>query len=93
MNINTDEKTFFGFWPADDNHCSLDALTLNANSHSDEATQGKLKDILLLSLTISLFATSFHPECIVIYGVFWMVVTTYHFYYFYSSLYHLFITR
>jgi len=31
---------------------------------------GKLRDILLLSLTISLFATSFHPECIVIYGVF-----------------------
>lgn len=31
---------------------------------------GKLRDILLLSVSLSLFATSFHPECIVIYGVF-----------------------
>ena len=31
---------------------------------------GKLRDVLLLSISLSLFATSFHPECIVIYGVF-----------------------
>jgi glycosyltransferase involved in cell wall biosynthesis len=40
----------------------------------DKALQiGKPRDILLFCLGISLFATSFHPECIVIYGVFLMI--------------------
>ena len=47
MPIDNDEKTFFGFWPADDNYCSLDSLTLDANGHSDEANQSELKDTLL----------------------------------------------
>lgn len=36
---------------------------------------GKSRDIILLSLGISLFITSFHPECIVIYGVFLLLFT------------------
>jgi glycosyltransferase involved in cell wall biosynthesis len=37
----------------------------------DKALQtGKPRDILLFSMGLSLFATSFHPECILIYGVF-----------------------
>ena len=47
MAINSNEKTFFGFWPADDNYCNVKSLTLDANRHSDEATQRELKDTLL----------------------------------------------
>ena len=37
----------------------------------DRALQtGKLRDILLSSLSLTVFVTGFHPECIVIYGVF-----------------------
>lgn len=47
MSINNNEKTFFGFWPADDNYCSLDSLILDDNGHPDEATKSELKDTLL----------------------------------------------
>ena len=41
---------------------------------ADKALQtGKPKDILLFSAGLSLFATSFHPECIVIYGFFLII--------------------
>jgi hypothetical protein len=36
---------------------------------------GKLRDIVFLSLGLSLFITGFHPECIVIYGVFLVIFT------------------
>lgn len=44
---NDNEKTFFGFWPADDHHCSLESLTLDISGNADEATQRELKDTLL----------------------------------------------
>ena len=47
MPIDSTEKTFIGFWPADDNHCSIDSLNLDANRHPDEATQRELRDTLL----------------------------------------------
>ncbi|MEH6504374.1 MAG: hypothetical protein V7682_10800 [Cycloclasticus sp.] len=47
MTIDTNEKTFFGFWPADDNYCGVESLTLDANRHSDEASQRELRDTLL----------------------------------------------
>ena len=47
MSITNNEKTFIGFWPADDNHCSIDLLSLDDNNHADEATQRELKDTLL----------------------------------------------
>jgi hypothetical protein len=34
---------------------------------------GKFRDISLLSISLSLFITGFHPECIVIYGIFMAV--------------------
>lgn len=40
--------------------------------------EGKAKDILLLSLGLALFITSFHPECIVIYGFFLVVFVIIH---------------
>jgi glycosyltransferase involved in cell wall biosynthesis len=40
----------------------------------DRAFQtGKPRDIIFFAFGLSLFATSFHPECIVIYGVFMMI--------------------
>jgi len=48
----------------------------------DKALQtGKLQDALILSLSLSLFATSFHPEFIVIYGVFLILFTVFHIFY------------
>lgn len=47
MAMNINEKTFVGFWPADDNHCSIDSLIIDANGHYDDATQRELKSNLL----------------------------------------------
>lgn len=44
----------------------------------DKALQtNKPRDILLFSMGLSLFVTSFHPECIVIYGVFLIIFATF----------------
>lgn len=47
MSDSLNEKTFFGFWPADDYHCSLDSIILDGNGFPDETTRHKLKDTLL----------------------------------------------
>lgn len=38
----------------------------------------KFRDILVLALGLSVFATGFHPECIVIYGIFLVIFVIFH---------------
>jgi len=47
MTANNNEKTFVGFWPADDNYCSVDSFALDANEQTDTATQRELRETLL----------------------------------------------
>lgn len=47
MSGNNNEKTFIGFWPADDNYSSVDKLTLDSNNHAAKSSQANLRDILL----------------------------------------------
>ena len=49
MSTDNIEKTFFGFWPADDNYSSIDRLLLDINNHADKATQNSLRDTLIES--------------------------------------------
>lgn len=39
---------------------------------------GRLRDVLLLCGGLSLFVTSFHPECVVIYGIFLIILAGFH---------------
>lgn len=47
MSDSLNEKTFFGFWPADDYYCSLDSIILDGNGFPDKTTRHALKDTLL----------------------------------------------
>jgi len=41
VSVNSNEKTFMGFWPADYQYCSIDSLILDVNRHPEEATLEK----------------------------------------------------